>query len=215
MAERAGIGVDWYIRIEQGRAASPSRTTIDALARALCLSPGEHAHLRALARVPEHQPFECETVPDTIRRIVASLPGPAYVTGQRWDVLCWNEAAAAVVGDFARMEEADRNILLFMFSNPDARRLFGPAWAEAARRMVAQFRVAHDLWADDPAFIDLVARLKRGSREFARWWQTHEIGRTESGSKVLWGKDGARRYAHASFQANEDPALRLVIYSPL
>ena len=35
VAELAGIGVDWYIRLEQGRSVSPSATTIDALARAL------------------------------------------------------------------------------------------------------------------------------------------------------------------------------------
>src|SRR5258705_10772550 len=34
VAELAGIGVDWYIRLEQGRAVNPSVTTIDALARA-------------------------------------------------------------------------------------------------------------------------------------------------------------------------------------
>src|ERR1700759_5392086 len=49
VAELAGIGVDWYIRLEQGRAVSPSVTTIDALARALRLNKAEHAHLRALA----------------------------------------------------------------------------------------------------------------------------------------------------------------------
>ena len=38
VAELAGIGVDWYIRLEQGRSVSPSATTIDALARALRLS---------------------------------------------------------------------------------------------------------------------------------------------------------------------------------
>jgi transcriptional regulator with XRE-family HTH domain len=38
VAELAGIGVDWYIRLEQGRSVSPSTTTIDALARALQLS---------------------------------------------------------------------------------------------------------------------------------------------------------------------------------
>src|SRR5438094_874277 len=50
VAQLAGIGVDWYIRLEQGRTVSPSVTTIDALARALRLSKTEHAHLKALAR---------------------------------------------------------------------------------------------------------------------------------------------------------------------
>ena len=30
VAELAGIGVDWYIRLEQGRSVSPSTATIDA-----------------------------------------------------------------------------------------------------------------------------------------------------------------------------------------
>jgi transcriptional regulator with XRE-family HTH domain len=151
VAERAGIGVDWYIRLEQGRAEGPSATTIDALARALCLAPTEHAHLRALARLPARRPFMRETVPATIHRIVASLRQPAYVTGARWDVLAWNRAAAREITDFARVKEENRNILLFVLTDPAARPLFGAEWAVIARRMVTQFRAAHDLWAGDPA----------------------------------------------------------------
>src|SRR6266550_7561138 len=61
VAELAGIGVDWYIRLEQGRAVNPSVTTIDALARALRLSKVEHAHLRALTRSGDHRAFTRET----------------------------------------------------------------------------------------------------------------------------------------------------------
>src|SRR5207253_2843643 len=50
VAELAGIGVDWYIRLEQGRTVSPSAATIDALARALRLGKAEHKHLRALTQ---------------------------------------------------------------------------------------------------------------------------------------------------------------------
>src|SRR3977135_2951863 len=57
VAELAGIGVDWYIRLEQGRTVSPSVTTIDALARALRLSKVEHVHLRALTRNVDRRPF--------------------------------------------------------------------------------------------------------------------------------------------------------------
>src|ERR1700749_1214599 len=63
VAELAGIGVDWYIRLEQGRSVSPSTTTIDALARALRLSKAEHAHLRALTRSGGRRAFVSEGVP--------------------------------------------------------------------------------------------------------------------------------------------------------
>src|SRR3954465_13805755 len=57
VAELAGIGVDWYIRLEQGRTVSPSVTTIDALARALRLGKAEHKHLRALTENTDRRAF--------------------------------------------------------------------------------------------------------------------------------------------------------------
>src|ERR1700761_4790722 len=96
VAELAGIGVDWYIRLEQGRSVSPSVTTIDALARALRLSKAEHAHLRALTQSAGRRAFVPEAVPGAIRRLIDTLDQPAYLTGRRWDILAWNQAAADV-----------------------------------------------------------------------------------------------------------------------
>src|ERR1051326_8231899 len=62
VAELAGIGGDWYIRLEQGRSVTPSSGTVDALAGALRLSKVEHAHLRELTRNTERQVFIQETV---------------------------------------------------------------------------------------------------------------------------------------------------------
>src|SRR5512143_3344216 len=80
VAELAGIGVDWYIRLEQGRSVTPSVTTVDALARALRLNKAEHAHLRALTRNAGRRAFAREIVPQSIKRVVENLDQPAYVT---------------------------------------------------------------------------------------------------------------------------------------
>jgi len=157
MAELAGIGVDWCIRLEQGRTVSPSVTTVDALARALRLGKMEHAHLRALARPARHRAFSREAAPETIRRLVESLNQPAYVTA------C---------------------------------------------------RATHDLWAGDPA-LDLLQRLRQGSPEFAAWWKAHDIRGAASGQQRLsHPTEGALRFLYASFQANDDPALKPAIYAP-
>lgn len=215
VAELAGIGVDWYIRLEQGRTVNPSATTIDALARALRLSKAEHAHLKALARHGEHRAFAVEIVPESIQRLLKSLKQPAYVTGRRWDLLAWNAFADDVFA-FSRLPDDERNILLCMFTNRQTRTLFGEGWAEEARRMVAQFRATHDMWAGDPAFTALLDRLTQGSSEFRRWWQAHEVRVTASGRKcVLHPRKGALQFEYASFQANDDPALKLVIYTPI
>lgn len=216
VAQLAGIGIDWYVRLEQGRTVSPSVTTIDALARALRLDKAEHAHLRELARNAAPRTFSRETVPDVIRRLVEHLDQPAYVTGRRWDLLVWNAAAADLFTDFSRLAEEDRNILTYMLTHPDARRIFGAAWASEAKRMVAQFRATHDFWADDPAFLALLERLRQESPEFTSWWEAHDIRGIVSGRKVLHHPErGALRFEHASFQANDDPALKLVIYTPV
>jgi transcriptional regulator with XRE-family HTH domain len=215
VAELAGIGVDWYIRLEQGRTVNPSVTTIDALARALKLSKAEHAHLRMLARDADMRAFVVETVPETIRRMLDGLNQPAYITGRRWDLLAWNAAAEEVFA-FGRLREEDRNVLLTMFTNPRTRKLFGSSWAEEAKRMVAQFRASHDVWAGDPAFNTLLAQLRQGSSEFARWWAAHEVRGTAAGRKTLnHPKKGVLRFEYTSFQANDDPGLKLVIYTPV
>jgi transcriptional regulator with XRE-family HTH domain len=216
VAELAGIGIDWYIRLEQGRAVNPSPTTVDSLARALGLGKVEHAHLRALARNANRRPFSRESVPDAIRRLVESLDRPAYITGRRWDVLAWNAAAADIFTDFGRFPEDDRNILIFVLLDPHARRLFGTGWADEAKRVIALFRATHDLWSGDPAFIELFERLRQGSPQFATWWETHDIRGIASGQKLLSHPEkGPLRFEHASFQANDDPALKLVIYTPV
>ncbi|RQU81927.1 XRE family transcriptional regulator [Burkholderia cenocepacia] len=215
VAERAGIGVDWYVRLEQGRDVNPSDATLDALARALRLDKAEAAHLRTLARRDGSRAFVPERVPPAIARLVAHLQQPAYVTGRRWDILAWNAAAAELLG-FDRLAPADLNILVYMFEASYARALFAVGWADEARRMIALFRANHDLYASDPAFVALVARLRAGSGEFAQWWDAHDVRSGVSGEKVLvHARHGTQRYEYATFQANDDPALKLAIYTPV
>src|SRR5882724_1030648 len=129
VAELAGIGVDWYVRLEQGRSVNPSVTTVDALARALRLSKVEYGHLRALTRNAGRRAFVRENVPGALKRLVESLNQPAYITGRRWDVLAWNAAADEIFA-FSRLSEEDRNILVSVFTKPASKRMFGAAWAE-------------------------------------------------------------------------------------
>lgn len=215
VAELAGIGIDWYVRLEQGRAVSPSVTTIDALARALRLGNAEHAHLRALARNASRRNFVRETVPEAIRRLVDSLAQPAYVTGRRWDILAWNPAANEIFGIDGLAEE-DRNILILMLTVPGAKRLFGDSWADEAKQVVGKFRATHDLWADDPAFVALLERLRQHSPEFSAWWEPHDIHEPSAGRKCLQHPTrGTLAFEYVTFQSNDDPALRITIYTPV
>jgi transcriptional regulator with XRE-family HTH domain len=216
VAELAGIGVDWYVRLEQGRTVRPSAATVDALAAALRLDDTERAHLAVLSQQTLRPAFERETVPPAVKRLVEGLDQPAYATGRRWDVLAWNAAASDVFTDFGGKPAADRNILVYLLLDPAARRLFGRGWAAMARNTVGQFRAAHDVWAGDPAFTGLAARLAAGCPEFGRWWEDHDISVGHgSGRKTLHHPlHGVLAYDYATFQANENTAVRLTVYAP-
>ena len=215
VASLAGISGDWYVKLEQGKGVVPSANTVDALARALRLTDAERSHLSALARGQEGKPWSREEVPDALRRLVESLAVPAYVTGLRWDMLAWNPAAAALFGDLDALAIEDRNILSFVLTDKRGRALFGDGWAEEARRMVALFRAAHDRHADDPAFVRLVDRLRAGCQEFEGWWRAHDVRAPVSGTKLLIHPARGRvGYHYSTFQANDDPRLKLAVYMP-
>jgi transcriptional regulator with XRE-family HTH domain len=212
IAEAAGIGVDWYTRLEQGRGGRPSPATIDGLARALRLERAEAEHLRALALQPERPAFAPETPSPTLIRMIARFPQPAYLTGRRWDVLAANDAALELFGGFPGGKP---NLVAFVLTDPAARALFED-WPGQARRMVAQFRVAYDAFAGDPAFVELVARLRGACPDFADWWEAHDIRAAPIGVKRLRHPSrGWTAYEYATFQCNEDAAVKLTVHTPL
>ena len=114
------------------------------------------------------------------------------------------------------LPEQDRNVLISILTLPATRRVFGKAWADQARHVVAQFRATHDLWAGDPAFVELLERLRRGCPEFDGWWKTHDVRAAVAGQKqIIHPKKGVLRFEHTSFRAEDDPALKVVIYTPV
>jgi transcriptional regulator with XRE-family HTH domain len=214
VAERAGISSEWYVKLEQGRDVTPSAATVEALGRALMLDEVELAHLRSLAFAAGRQPFRREVAPEVLCRIVASLPEPAYLSGQRLDVLCLNDAAARLFGNFGLLASDERNIFRWMLTDPVARQVFGSTWEAEAQRILTLFRAEHDLRPGDAAFVGLVDHVRAGCELFEVWWSEHGIGAPLSGIKALHHPDlGIMQYEYASFQANDYPAIKLAIYT--
>lgn len=212
VAELAGISTEWYVKLEQGRAASPSGPTLAALGRALALDALETEHLRGLAAGVARPAFEREAVPEALARMLADYPHPAYITGERWDLLAFNAEADALFS-FGRLGPDERNLLVYMLGE-EARGVFGASWPSEARRIVSLFRPIYDRRAGDPAFESLVARLHEAAPEFAGWWRDHRIDVPTVRVKALHCRArGVARYDVASFQWVDRPALRLALYA--
>jgi transcriptional regulator with XRE-family HTH domain len=214
----AGVGTTWYTWLEQGRDVRASLDVLEAVARALKLTPAERTHLILLGRgeaaPPPQLPAErpCTAMP----RLIESLhPTPAYLIGRRWDYLAWNRATAAVFGDFGQIPRAARNHLWQLFTDPGRRTLM-PDWPAHSRLVVAKFRADSARHLGDPAFDELVAALQQVSPEFAKAWNRHEVAQASQGRKELHHPEAGRLlFEHAVFHPSEAPDQRLVLYSPV
>jgi transcriptional regulator with XRE-family HTH domain len=212
VAELAGISVDWYVRLEQGRESLPSKATVEKLAEALHLSATERAHVSRLALGTTGRVFKRETVPAYLATLVEELSTPAYVVGARCDLLCWNTAATELFRDFSKVPIAKRNTLLQMFTSSEVRSRY-PKWGDEARSALESFRLTYDFWSHRTEFNALVDELRAQSREFARWWKAHKVRPRPSGRKLMMHPTFGRvTVIYSTFQANDNPDLRLIVY---
>jgi transcriptional regulator with XRE-family HTH domain len=122
----AGVGTTWYTWLEQGRDVRASSEVLRSLADALRLDRAERQYLFQLTgrHTAEIGQTSKPVVAEPLQRMLHALADqPAYILGRRWDVLCWNDAAEAVFGDYARLADEERNTVYMLFGNPDHRRL--------------------------------------------------------------------------------------------
>jgi len=187
VAQLAGVSATYYTFLEQGRDLRPSWEVLEAIARALRLSPAERAHLHTLgsgtpkaARRPG-----AETLPLAVVALVDHLdPYPTYVTGRYWDVLAANRAARLLWTDWPALPPENRNMVWWTFTDPAARRVFVD-WEAESSAQLARFRTAADRFPDDPSFTSLIGRLRDASPEFRAAWPRHEVAPLSSGGKRI------------------------------
>ncbi|MCW5620570.1 MAG: helix-turn-helix domain-containing protein [Burkholderiales bacterium] len=213
----AGVGTTWYTWLEQGRDVRPSAEVLNALAQALQLDRAERQHLFILAGrpSPELRTTGPEHAPEALVRMLNSMSDqPAYVLGRRWDVLAWNEAAAAVFCDFSRLDGDGRNLMHLLFADESYRRLLVD-WDDHAPLALATFRADSARYAGDPDFERLIALLMEKSSEFRTWWPRHDVRHQASAVKrIQHPSAGQLVFEHMSLDVTNHPGMRFVVCTP-
>lgn len=213
VARLAGISADYYIRLERGRDLNASDSVLDAVARALRLTPAEHTHLRALSR---SRPSRRGTAaaPQRLRpslRLMLDRLGdvPALVLGRRADVLAVNHLARVLFTDFEALPTRERNMARYVFLDPEARTRLSD-WEQAARDTVASLHLYSGRHRSDPALHTLVGELSVRSDDFRRWWGRHEVAACVHGTtRFRHPLVGDLTLSNESFVPSDDPDLRL------
>src|SRR6476620_11653257 len=131
IASLAGMSVDYYVRLEQGRDLTPSPSVLDALARALRLDDVEREHLYSLVRPAAPPAHAGGSAPDRpapirpgVRLLLDGIPTPAFVIGRRHDILATNRLARAMLADFDARPIRSRNHARWIFLDPATRDLY-------------------------------------------------------------------------------------------
>lgn len=216
VAQLAGVSVDYYIRLEQGRGPSVSDAVLDAIARVLRLDETEHTYLHTVARPKSRAsaPASSQRVRPGLRLVLDSLTAaPAFVLGRRMDVLAWNALGDAVVG-FSRMPVAERNMPRQVFLEPAARKLY-PDWAAVAAETVAYLRLDAGLHPDDKRLATLVGELSLKSDDFRRLWADHQVkSKTYGVKRIDHPVAGELVLPYETLGAAGDPGQCLVVYTP-
>jgi transcriptional regulator with XRE-family HTH domain len=189
VAQLAGVSVDYYSRLEQGRHLNVSDEVLDAVARALRLNEVERSYLFQIARPKSRRTRRRSTAPvqrvrPGIRRILTTLDNvtPAFVFGRRMDVLATNRLARALMTDFDALPPRERNFMRYSFLDESSRDLYVD-WEEVARDNVATLRLDAGRHPDDPLLVELVGELSVKSPEFRRWWADHNVRERSYGTK--------------------------------
>ncbi len=180
IAALAGLSIDYYIRLEQGKETNPSGPILDGLARALRLNAEEHAHLYALAnhaagRIARSLPRASRVVRPEVRQLLETVrPCPSYVLTRTSDLLAANPEAFTLFTGLADWPPERQNTIRYTFFHPAARELFAD-WDHSAETTAAHLRSLAADTPDDPDVSALITELLDGSPEFARLWQRHDV----------------------------------------
>jgi transcriptional regulator with XRE-family HTH domain len=219
VAVLAGVGVDYYTRMERGNLGGVSDSVLEALARALQLDDAERAHLFDLARAAQpmtQRPRRRapQTVRPSVQRMLDAMTGaPAVVQNGRGDILGANQLGRALYSEMYLDPARPANHARFIFLDPRARDFY-PDWDSVANITVANLRseAGHDPYDRDLS--DLVGELSTRSDEFRTRWAAHNVRIHRTGVKrVHHPVVGDLELTFEMLQLTADPGLNLLTYN--
>ncbi|MDT0345164.1 helix-turn-helix transcriptional regulator [Streptomyces litchfieldiae] len=189
VAHLSGVSVDYYVRLEQGRATQPSEHVLDALARVLGLDETERDHLSRLARQRRRAKAPGMGVapargrgrvrPELLRVLGLVADAPALIVDHRLDVLAGNRLAGLLYGRPVPGLNIARHIFL-----EEAERGLYTDWEKCTLDVVGHLRLAAGKFPEDPRLASLIGELAMGSERFRRLWARADVRARTHGRKA-------------------------------
>jgi hypothetical protein len=156
---------------------------------------------------------ECP-LPAEVQRILDSIPLPASVITERFDLLAWNKVYAALFPRLIQAPAAERNTLLACLTSPSCCSPI-PEQDKYSAALIAQLRNAYGKHVGDPAWTHFIRRLEALSPTFAEIWAAHDVAQAASHTKRFRHPTlGLLTTKSTSFAVAAVAGARMVIYTP-
>ncbi len=171
--------------------------------------------LLAQQRPPPFAPTPSPAVTPALQRVLDAMPtSPAIVKTPAWDVVAWNAAAIAVLGDYNSLPSAERNALRRLFGDPATRAAL-PDWEENARFAIEVFRLDVARAGNCPEAEAIAAELQATSADFRRIWAANEMRSHEPVLKRLQHPLAGPLTLEASgFAVDGANGLTMIVFTP-
>ncbi|MGK5631005.1 helix-turn-helix domain-containing protein [Streptomyces sp. URMC 123] len=172
VASLSGTSTRWYGALERGELRDADLGMLANVAAALRMDPREEAALFCLAAgvlPPTTDRGLRKPAAEQLTFLEHAGPNPAVVTDYAWHVLAWNPAVTEWFGDPAEVPDADRNIMLWLFTDQAAERL--PDLDAERATAIGRLQIACMLARDDDALLHLVERVLRHPAAADLWQQ--------------------------------------------
>jgi transcriptional regulator with XRE-family HTH domain len=184
----AGVSLDYYARLEQGRELQPSDQVLDAIARALRLAEVERLHLHNLIRstvtARESSEPQLAPLPTGTRLMLDSLDMPGLIIDLRGNVHAMNRMGRALLVGLQPMPSKASSHPRWLFLETATRKLLRD-WEVIARSSTGVLRQAAGRYPHDTRLHALIGELSVASPEFRNWWAEHDVHHRCRGPKHL------------------------------
>lgn len=217
VAVLAGVSADYYARLEQGRERNPSSQVLDAIGRALRLTPDARGHLYRLAGMnPQLRSGSSRDLVDpALLTMLDSFPGSAaYVLGPSFDILATNPVAAALLSPFEDADDARQlNMVRVLFTHPEATTVF-VEWDTVTRATVHALRLNSGFDPRDPAIASLVAEMMDIEAFRALWDDQTVAGLARAYKVFVHPQVGRVELTYQTFDVLDAPGQQLLVGTP-
>ncbi|PSJ26840.1 XRE family transcriptional regulator [Streptosporangium nondiastaticum] len=223
VAHLSGVSVDYYVRLEQGRATQPSEQVLDALARVLGLDDTERGHLHRLAR-QRHRRAKApggRVRPELLRVLDLVAGAPALIMNHRMDVLAGNRLAGLLYGRPVPGPAGPPglpglpglNTARHIFLEEAERGLYAD-WETCTLDVVGHLRLAAGKYPEDPRLASLIGELAMGSERFRRLWARADVrARTHGRKAYRHPLVGLLELHHENFALPDESGMELLVLS--